>query len=363
MSRAKSFADTLEPTPAPTLPARFAAWFARRGWQPHRHQLDMVKAARAGDSVLLIAPTGGGKTLAGFLPSLVDLEGSGGGGLHTLYVSPLKALTTDIARNLRTPIEEMGLDIRCETRTGDTPQNRRVRQRLDPPDILLTTPESLALLLSYPEAGKMFAGLRCVVIDELHALANNKRGQLLALGLARLARLAPARMVGLSATVNQPDSLLGYLATGERPARLLIAPSGPEPDVSILMPSARMPWSGHYATYAVPALYEAIKGAGTTLVFVNTRGQAEVIFKALWRVNAENLPIALHHGSLAVDQRRKVEAAMARSGLKAVVCTSSLDLGIDWGAVDLVVQIGAPKGVSRILQRIGRSNHRFDQPS
>ncbi len=323
----------------------------------------MLQAAAEEESVLLIAPTGGGKTLAGFLPSLVELERSAGRGLHTLYVSPLKALTTDIARNLRTPIEEMGLAVRCETRTGDTPQNRRVRQRQDPPDILLTTPESLALLLSYPEAPRMFAGLRCIVVDELHALAPGKRGQLLALGLARLARLAPARLVGLSATVHQPDALLRYLVPGGRAARLVQAAPGPEPDVSILLPGARLPWSGHYATYAVPALYAAIKAAGTTLVFVNTRGQAEVIFKELWRINHESLPIALHHGSLAVEQRRRVEAAMARGGLKAVVCTSSLDLGIDWGDVDLVVQIGAPKGVSRILQRIGRANHRLDQPS
>jgi ATP-dependent Lhr-like helicase len=318
---------------------------------------------RARESILLIAPTGGGKTLAGFLPSLVELERPGSKGLHTLYVSPLKALTTDIARNLQAPIAEMGLAVRCETRTGDTPQNRRVRQRLDPHDILLTTPESLALLLSYPEAERMFGGLRCVVVDELHALASNKRGQLLALALARFARIAPARLVGLSATVSRPGALLRWLVAGERPARLIVAAPGPEPDVSILMPDARMPWAGHYATYAVPTLYEAIRSAGTTLVFVNTRGQAEVIFKELWRINDDHLPIALHHGSLAVDQRRKVEAAMAKGGLKAVVCTSSLDLGIDWGAVDLVVQIGAPKGVSRILQRIGRANHRLDQPS
>ncbi len=346
-----------------SLPQRFAAWFERRGWRPHDHQLAMLEAAAADESVLLIAPTGGGKTLAGFLPSLVELERSAGRGLHTLYVSPLKALTTDIARNLQAPIEEMGLAVRCETRTGDTPHNRRIRQRLDPPDILLTTPESLALLLSYPDPQNMFGGVRCIVVDELHALANGKRGQLLALGLARLASFARARLVGLSATVSQPDALLRYLATDRRPARLVAAAPGPEPDVRVLLPEGHMPWAGHYATYAVPALYEAIKRAGTTLVFVNTRGQAEVIFKELWRINHDSLPIALHHGSLAVDQRRKVEAVMARGGLKAVVCTSSLDLGIDWGAVDLVVQIGAPKGVSRILQRIGRANHRLDQPS
>jgi ATP-dependent Lhr-like helicase len=347
------------------LPERFARWFERRGWQPHAHQLAMLQVADEGASALLIAPTGGGKTLAGFLPSLVELERRGGGrGLHTLYVSPLKALTTDIGRNLAAPIAEMALQIRCEARTGDTPQNRRARQRASPPDILLTTPESLALLIAWPDAPRMFEHLSCIVVDELHALAGAKRGQLLALGLTRLARFAPrARLVGLSATVNEPEVLLDYLCLGRRRARLVLGAPGPQPEVSILLPEDGLPWAGHYATYAVPSLYGTIKKAGTTLVFVNTRAQAEIIFQALWRINDDHLPIALHHGSLAVDQRRKVEAAMAQGALKAVVCTSSLDLGIDWGDVDLVVQIGAPKGVARILQRIGRANHRLDQPS
>jgi ATP-dependent Lhr-like helicase len=356
------------PSPEPTraqLPERFGRWFEGRGWRPHAHQLEMLRIAAAGDSALLIAPTGGGKTLAGFLPSLVDLDRQGGGhGLHTLYISPLKALTTDIGRNLRAPIAEMALPVRCELRTGDTPQNRRARQRASPPDILLTTPESLALLIADPNAPELFERLACVVVDELHALAPAKRGQLLALGLARLARFSPgARLVALSATVKEPQALLDYLSVGERRALLVIGAPGPEPDIAILLPTDRLPWAGHYATYAVPALYETIRQAGTTLVFVNTRAQAEIIFQALWRINDDHLPIALHHGSLAVEQRRKVEAAMAEGGLKAVVCTSSLDLGIDWGDVDLVVQIGAPKGVSRILQRIGRANHRLDQPS
>jgi len=347
------------------LPPKFTAWFEARGWTPHAHQLAMLEAAARGESCLLIAPTGGGKTLAGFLPGLVALDATGGGqGLHTLYVSPLKALTTDIARNLEAPVREMGLPVRIETRTGDTPHNRRLRQRQRPPDILLTTPESLALLLSYPDAADYFAALGEVIVDELHALAHTKRGELLALGLARLSRLAPAaRCVGLSATVDDPDAYLAWLGAGGRPVRLVRGAPGPRPDVRILTPSARMPWAGHLALYALPALYEELKRARTTLVFVNTRMQAELVFRELWRINVDDLAIALHHGSLEIDQRRRVEAAMARGELRAVVCTSSLDLGIDWGDVDLVVQIGAPKGVSRILQRIGRANHRIDQPS
>jgi len=350
------------------LPARFADWFAARGWRPHAHQLAMLEAARAGRSCLLIAPTGGGKTLAGFLPSLIALAERSHEGLHTVYVSPLKALAVDIHRNLLAPIAELGLEIACETRTGDTPQAKRQRQRRRPPQILLTTPESLALLLSYHDAPQVFAGLGCVVVDELHALAGTKRGDLLALGLARLQGLAPAcRRVGLSATVHDPEALAAWLSPGGSAAdgevAVIETGGGREPVIEILETRERLPWSGHMAAHAVGEVYQRIRDAGTTLVFVNTRAQAEIVFRQLWRLNDDNLPIALHHGSLSVEQRRKVEAAMARGGLRAVVATASLDLGIDWAAIDLVIQVGAPKGVSRLLQRIGRANHRLDQPS
>ncbi|WP_299621511.1 ligase-associated DNA damage response DEXH box helicase [Pelagibius sp.] len=348
------------------LPPVFADWFAARGWQPHPHQLQMLRAAEAGESALLIAPTGGGKTLAGFLPSLVDLAGGQHTGLHTLYISPLKALAVDIHRNLTRPIEEMGLAIPCETRTGDTPQSKRQRQRRRPPAILMTTPESLALLLSYYDAPQVFAGLKCVVIDELHALAGTKRGDLLALGLARLQTLSPGcRRVGLSATVHDPDWLAAWLSPTADPTgvRRILGRDGAEPVVEILTTKEYLPWSGRMGMHAVAEVYEKIKTAGTTLVFVNTRAQAELVFQELWRLNDDGLAIALHHGSLAVEQRRKVEAAMAAGRLRAVVATSSLDLGIDWAAVDLVVQVGAPKGSARLLQRIGRANHQLDQPS
>ena len=350
--------------PARPLPEAFAAWFAGRGWRPHRHQLEMLVAAQAGASALLIAPTGGGKTLAGFLPSLAELAAAPTAGLHTLYISPLKALTVDIHRNLTAPIEEMGLEIDCETRTGDTPQTKRQRQRKRPPQILLTTPESLALLLSYHDAERVFRGLRCVVVDELHALADNKRGDLLSLGLARLQALAPeCRRVGLSATVRDPQELLPWVTPPGASARLIVGEPGPDPEIEILVTRERLPWSGHMALHAVGEIYERLKAAGTTIVFVNTRAQAELVFRELWRINDDNLPIGVHHGSLERERRRKVEAAMARGELRAVVATSSLDLGIDWGGVDQVIQVGAPKGVSRLMQRIGRANHRLDQPS
>ncbi len=345
---------------AGTLPEPFAAWFTAQGWTPRPHQLAILDAATAGESVLLIAPTGGGKTLAGFLPSLVDLASNPRPGLHTLYVSPLKALATDIARNLTRPVLDMGLPITIEARTGDTPANRRARQRAAPPHILLTTPESLAVLLSLPDAPDFFGSLACVVMDEVHALAGTKRGDQLALGVSRLGTLAPkARRVGLSATVAYPDAIQAYTGATRR----IEVADGTPPELRMILPEGRLSWSGHMGLEAAAQVMEHIKNAGMTIVFVNTRAQAELMFQALWRLNDATLPIALHHGSLEVEQRRKVEAAMASGSLRAVVATSSLDLGIDWGGVDQVIQIGAPKGVSRLLQRVGRANHRMDEAS
>ncbi|WP_425066732.1 ligase-associated DNA damage response DEXH box helicase [Reyranella sp.] len=357
------------------LPDLFARWFESRGWAPRPHQLALVDLARKGKSALLIAPTGGGKTLAGFLPSLIELTErrqagqdlaykKGQGELHTLYISPLKALATDIRRNLEQPLAEMQLPVRAESRTGDTPQSRRLRQRERPPDLLMTTPESLALLLSYLDAAKFFASLKCVIIDELHAFATSKRGHHLALCLSRLATLAPqARFVGLSATVADPPELAEFLNLRDEPVEIVMGEPGAPPVVSIIDARERLPWGGHMGRHAVPEIYNIIRQHKTSIIFVNTRAQAELAFDALWRINDDNLSIGLHHGSLAVEQRRKVEAAMAAGKLRAVVATSSLDLGIDWGDVDLVIQMGAPKGVSRLMQRIGRANHRLDEPS
>ena len=412
---------------ASLLPEPFTRWFASRGWTPRRHQLELLAKAQAGRSVLLIAPTGAGKTLAGFLPSLVELSddknpspgslrsppspnqppasrglvtpefaGSGqarsrpgegigasrgasklmstgrdlrlGGGLHTLYISPLKALAVNVARNLERPVAEMGLPVRIETRTGDTPASRRQRQRRDPPHILLSTPEQLALILASPDAPFLFGTLRRVVLDELHALVTSKRGDLLSLGLARLFRLAPGlTTVGLSATVAKPEDLRRFLVpqSGGRVvlADAVMAEGGVAPDIRILDTAGHLPWAGHSAQHAVAEIYDLIRRHRTTLVFVNTRSQAERIFQELWRINDDALAIALHHGSLDVAQRRRVEAAIASGRLRAVVATSSLDLGVDWGDVDLVINVGAPKGASRLLQRIGRANHRMDEPS
>ncbi len=346
------------------LPARFTDWFATRGWAPRAHQLALLQALRDGaQSALLIAPTGGGKTLAGFLPSLVDLADTQGprGVLHTLYISPLKALSEDVARNLSTPVQEMALPIRIETRTGDTPAAKRQRQRAFPPDILLTTPEQVCLLMASTHARAFFADLRTIIIDEIHAIAPTKRGDLLALALARVAGFAPGvRRIALSATVAEPPQLARWLGAD---TRIVTGAAGAAPIIDVLDSAERIPWAGHTGRHAMAEVYQAIRGARVALVFVNTRAQAELTFQELWRVNTDNLAIALHHGSLDVEQRRKVETAMQAGRLRAVVCTSTLDLGIDWGDVDLVIQMGAPKGSSRLVQRIGRANHRLDEPS
>ncbi|WP_082449997.1 ligase-associated DNA damage response DEXH box helicase [Sphingomonas sp. Leaf231] len=349
-----------------SLPAVLEDWFATRGWQPRRHQLAMLDEARAGRHALLIAATGAGKTLAGFLPTLAELIETPTTGLHTLYVSPLKALAVDIQRNLLGPLAEMDVDLRVETRTGDTPSDRKARQRVKPPHILLTTPESLSLLLSYPDSFTMFAGLKTIVVDEVHAFATGKRGDLLNLCMARLQRIAPAcRRVALSATVADPDGYRAWLAPDGDIDRVALVhgDAGVDPDIAILLPEGRVPWAGHSGRYAAEQVMAEIETHRTSIVFCNTRSLAELIFQDLWKANAMQLPIGIHHGSLEKEARRKVESAMADGRLRALVATASLDLGVDWGDVDCVIQMGAPKGSSRLLQRIGRSNHRLDQAS
>jgi ATP-dependent Lhr-like helicase len=348
------------------LPAPFTDWFAARGWRLRRHQVDMLHAAERGEHALLVAATGAGKTLAGFLPTLVDLAAHPSDRLHTLYVSPLKALAADVERNLLGPIADMGLDISVESRSGDTSSDKKARQRSRPPNILLTTPESLSLLLSYPDSFTMFADLKTVVIDEIHAFAPGKRGDLLSLALARLQHIAPAmRRVGLSATIAEPAQYAAWLAPGAAgdSVTIVAGEAGADPDISILLPEGAVPWAGHSGRYAVHQVMAEVARNRTTIIFCNTRGLAELIFQELWKVNDLSLPIAIHHGSLDREARQRAEAAMAEGRLRALVATSSLDLGLDWGDVDCVIQMGAPKGSSRLLQRIGRANHRLDEPS
>ena len=347
------------------IPSAFQQWFDQQGWTILPHQTEMATRYQAGRSTLLTAPTGTGKTLAGFLGSLIDITESGGGkGLHTLYISPLKALNYDIERNVLAIIEALSLPVRVESRTGDTTQYRRQRQRAKPPDILLTTPESLMLLLTYPEAAAMFGKLKAVVIDEIHQVAASKRGDLIALALAQLEVYSPGyRRIGLSATVSDPDVFCKWLGPVGKPAEHLDSPAGKPPKVVVLKTKAVVPYSGFIAQYAVPEIVAEIAKAKTTIVFVNTRHQAELLFQYLWEANTDSLPIAIYHASLTREMRLKTLGMMAEGKIRALVATSAIELGIDWGDVDVVVQVGAPKGVSRLLQRIGRSNHKVNVPS
>ena len=340
-------------------------WLKKNNWAIYNHQIETLKLSENGYDVLLVAPTGGGKTLAGFLPSLNDLINNKPkkNNLHTLYISPLKALTIDVHRNLTSPIEDQGLDIRVETRTGDTSAYKKNRQKVLPPHMLMTTPESLALLLSNKESKDYFKNLKYLVIDEIHTLVNTKRGDLLSLNLSRINSISPdCKRIGLSATVKNKNAVLKFL-TSKKKAKTLNVEETSVPKIDILETNNRVPWSGHMASYAIRDIYQKIKKSSLTIVFVNTRAQAELVFNKLWQENDNNLRIAIHHGSLEKEIRRKVESLMSLGKIDCVVATSSLDLGIDWGDVDLVIQIGSPKGISRFLQRIGRSNHRFDEPS
>ena len=345
------------------LPQKFQNWINKRNWGLHTHQIDVLTNSDR-KSQLLIAPTGSGKTLSGFLPTLIELDRVNFSGLHTVYVSPLKALAADIKRNLMIPIEEMGLNIKVEDRTGDTTAKTKRRQRIDPPQILLTTPESLALLISFPEANALFANLERIIIDEIHALVENKRGHQLLLAISRLQSISKnLRKLALSATVDHPQEIAGFISENDNNCPIIFAEPGPDPNISMLQTTASPPWSGAGATYAVPDVLEQISKHKTTLIFHNTRAQAEIFFHNLWLNNQDNLPVAIHHGSLDLAQRKRVEAAITKGELRAVVCTGTIDLGIDWNEVDLVIQVGAPKNIKRLVQRIGRANHTYNTPS
>ena len=338
------------------IPDKISKWIRAKNWTLHEHQIRMFKSSEC-SSQLLIAPTGSGKTLAGFLPTIADLYLNPSQKLHTLYISPLKALASDIKRNLETPIKELELKISVEDRTGDTKQSIKKKQRVIPPNILLTTPESLALLMSYPEAPSIFSSLKRIIVDEIHAITESKRGDQLFLAISNIRKYClDAKIIGLSATVNDPSLIAGWLAP-TNDCDIILSDPGLVPEISILATSEPPPWAGAGGLYSIPEIITEIETHKTTLIFHNTRAQAEIFFHNLWLANSKNLPIAIHHGSLDKEQRNHVETAMVRGELRAVVCTGSLDLGIDWGSVDLVIQIGAPRQVKRLIQRIGRANH------
>lgn len=345
------------------IPSFLTDWFKHKKWSMHDFQRKMFDFFVQKQSVLLVAPTGGGKTLASFLPSLVAIHLQQSRGLHTLYISPLKALTQDIHRNLLSPIQEMNLAVQVATRTGDTSSYQRQKQLKKPPNILLTTPESLMLLLSYTNAATFFSQLKLIIVDEVHSIAVNKRGDLTSLALAQLKQLAPQSIrFGLSATVARPPQFAQWLVPTKESVAILEVQSAITPVINLLS-TTNIPYSGFKARHAISSIYQVLSKHEMTIVFVNTRAQAEYLFRELWIANEKNLSIAIYHGSLSKEQRQKTEQLIVANQIKAIVATSALELGIDWGNVDAIIQIGAPHGVSRLLQRIGRSNHQFDKAS
>ncbi len=347
------------------------AWLAGKGWRPFPFQRETWALMREGRSGLVHATTGTGKTLAVALGAWLAAGDDGKEpALAVLWVTPMRALAADTERALREAFDGVAAHDPTRAapwtvgaRTGDTSTAERARQAKRPPRVLVTTPESLSLMLSRPEARETFAELRCVVVDEWHELIGAKRGVLAELGLARLRAFRPGLMTwGLSATLGNLDEarrvLLGPQAAGE--GALIEAQIEKPLVVDTLLPKSpeRFPWAGHLGTKMAPAVVAEIEAANTTLVFTNVRSQAELWYQSLLRLRPDWAGIiALHHGSLARETRDWVEQGLKSGTLKAVVCTSSLDLGVDFLPVERVLQVGSPKGVARLLQRAGRSGH------
>jgi len=347
--------------------ARLDGFFAARGWSPFPFQMDAWRAYLDGESGLITVPTGAGKTYAAYFGPLAELIASDSPGrpsraLRILYVTPLRAVSRDIEHALRLPVAELGLPFAVESRTGDTSSSVRARQRKTLPEILITTPESLSLLLTYPEAPQRFAGVRAVIVDEWHELLAGKRGTQVELALARIRRFSPGlRTWALSATLGNLEHA-AQAAVGMDARPVIVSGDIDRPvEIETLIPRERreLPWAGHMGLRMLPRVLESLDPARSTLLFTNTRSQAELWHGALLASRPEWEPItALHHGSIDRDERERVEAGLKSGSIRFCVATSSLDLGVDFSPVERVYQIGSPKGIARLMQRAGRSGHR-----
>lgn len=348
---------------------RVEAWFGSRGWTVFPYQRAAWDAWRAGESGLIHSPTGTGKSLAAWLGPLMQAMAAPGAqrGLRVVWVTPLKALARDTAENLQKAASELGTEWRIEVRNGDTGSSVRARQLKDPPHCLVTTPESLSLMLSYRDWQRPLSQLETVVVDEWHELLGSKRGVQLELCLAHLRRGAPGlRTWGLSATLGNLEQARDVLLGGSGHGRLIEGGISAETRIRALIPNSmeRFPWAGHLGLNLLPDVLRQLEKAETTLLFTNTRAQAELWHEALIGARPAWLEtIALHHGSVARGLRERIEEGLRNGSLRCVVCTSSLDLGVDFSPVDQVIQVGSPKGVARLLQRAGRSGHRPGVPS
>jgi ATP-dependent Lhr-like helicase len=362
------------PRPRPIDPAEVVPpeeWFARRGWEPFPFQREAWAAYRAGESGLVHAATGTGKTYGVFfgpvLKALAEPPSASPPPLRVLWVTPLRALSADTALSLEAPLRPLGLNWDVGTRTADTPSSVRGRQNKRLPTVLVTTPESLSLLLTDPDARDKFAGLRCVVCDEWHELVGSKRGVLAELALARLRAFNPAvRTWGLSATLGNLDAALAALVGAGKAGRVIRGHVPKPVTIDAVLPPKieRFPWAGHLGLSLLPRVVAAIEEGRTALLFTNTRSACEQWYQALLDAKPDWAGrIALHHGSIDRTARDWVEDGLRAGTLRCVVCTSTLDLGVDFTPVDRVLQVGSPKGVGRLLQRAGRSGHRPGETS
>jgi ATP-dependent Lhr-like helicase len=359
------------------IPQSIQGLFDSRGWKPFDFQHRAWQAYLDGHSGLINAPTGVGKTWAAWMGPVIEavqngLAGKGlikrgrgapvGEPIRVLWITPLRALAGDTTASLAAPVAELELPWTIEMRTGDTAQSIRRRQKDRLPAALVTTPESLTLLLSYPDAREKFASLRCIVVDEWHELMGTKRGVQTELALARLRTFVPTlRTWGVSATLGNLEQARDVLMDSHASGAVLIRGDLPKKlEIETIIPKEieRFPWSGHLGTRSVGEVIEAVRSANTTLLFTNTRSQAEIWFRRLTMETPDLLgKVAIHHGSLDRGLRTRVEAMLDLGKLKCVVCTSSLDLGVDFAPVDQVLQVGSPKGIARLVQRAGRSGH------
>jgi len=351
-----------------------AGWFQAREWAPFDFQFDVWSAYLEGKSGLIHSATGTGKTFAAWMGPLAEwLEENGptkepvkredAPPLRVLWITPLRALAADTALSLTMPLEGLGVPWTVELRTGDTTQAQRTKQKNKLPTALVTTPESLTLMLTRPEAADLFSDLRLVVVDEWHELMSTKRGVQTELALARLRQFQPnLRTWGVSATLgNLQNSLKALLGTTGEAGVMVQGAIGKEIVIDSILPQHidRFPWAGHFGVKIIPQVIAAIEEGGTCLVFTNTRSQSELWYATIKESRPEWADVvALHHGSLSREVRDEVELGLKEGRLRAVICTSSLDLGVDFSPVDRVLQVGSPKGVARLLQRAGRSGHR-----
>ncbi|MEM9162308.1 MAG: ligase-associated DNA damage response DEXH box helicase [Cyanobacteria bacterium P01_F01_bin.4] len=337
-------------------------WFARQGWQPLAFQQATWEAYLAGQSGLIQVPTGSGKTYAAVMGPIAEmLQSPEKKGLKLLYITPLRALSRDIEKSILRPIEEMGWALRVEARTGDTKSSQKTRQMKNMPDILITTPESLSVMLSYVGAQKRFGSLRAIILDEWHELMSTKRGTQTELCLSRLRQLQPTlKTWAVSATLgNLEEAAQTAVGVGVEPV-IVQSNMKRETVIQSILPESvdSFPWAGHLGLRMFESLVAALDLEKSTLIFTNTRSQAERWYQALsFAVDEQAEKLALHHGSVDFSERQAIEAGLKSGEIKWVVCTSSLDLGVDFQPVERVVQIGSAKNLARLLQRAGRSAH------